>query len=100
MRTTLKIIGFALATGAAALPAAATPDISEVLTMTSSVSYYSLDSGVEGETFDNVFTKDLSFGNGTRSLGAQLDTRLGAGGSFFFLHSLYQLGSGPIKGIP
>jgi hypothetical protein len=79
MRTSLKIIGFSFACGAAALPAAAMPDISEVLTMTSTVSYYSPDSPFEGDTFPGVNEIDLSFGSGDRRLGAQLDTRLGAG---------------------
>ena len=99
MRTTLNIIGFALLSGAAALPAAAAPDISEVLTMTSSVQYFTHDSPVEGETFDNVNTKELSFEGGNRRLGAQLDTRLGAGGNFFFLHNIYTQGQGFVEMI-
>lgn len=99
MRTTLNIIGFALLSGAAALPAAAAPDISEVLTMTSSVQYFTHDSPMEGETFDNVNTKELSFEGGNRRLGAQLDTRLGAGGNFFFLHNIYTQGQGFVEMI-
>jgi hypothetical protein len=96
MNDTLKIIGFALAAGAAAMPAAAAPSISEVLTITSTIRHFSPYTPGAGEltTLPDVSNEDFSFSSGNRSTGVQLTSFVQPTGNFFFLHNIYAQGDG------
>ncbi len=94
MRTTLNLIGFALAAGAVAMPAAAAPNITEVLTMRSDGGHTSPYTFMEGGALDNVSNEDFSYSQGNRSTGVQLTSYLQPNGNFFFLHNIYAQGDG------